>query len=103
MGKSGGRRSSISSLKGQTAVLGLEDTFSPGKEKDWKGKKGKKEKKGGGRLHYERCAHCQELYSEVIQKIFFLNFIKHFPLCNVMNFNNIFMGFLIVILGKINV
>ena len=71
MGKSGGRRSSISSLKGQTAVLGLEDTFSPGKEKDWKGKKGKKEKKGGGRLHYERCAHCQELYSEVIKKSFF--------------------------------
>ncbi|XP_023341147.1 sprouty-related, EVH1 domain-containing protein 2 isoform X2 [Eurytemora carolleeae] len=64
MGKNGGRRCSISSLKGQTAGLGLEDTFSPGKEKDWKGKKGKKEKKGGCRLHYERCAHCQELYSE---------------------------------------
>jgi len=78
MGKNGGRRCSISSLKGQTAGLGLEDTFSPGKEKDWKGKKGKKEKKGGCRLHYERCAHCQELYSEVIKKK--LNRIKHFYL-----------------------
>ena len=70
MGKDG-RRCSISSLKGQTVRLGLEDTFSQGKEKEWKGKKGKKARKGGGggggggRLHFERCAHCQELYSEV--------------------------------------
>jgi len=63
------RRSSISSLKWHPSSggLGLEDTFVyPLKEKGSKGKKGKGRKGGGGvlRLQQERCAHCQELYTE---------------------------------------
>ena len=40
--------------------------FNQGKEKG-KGKKGKRGKKGGTlRAQQERCAHCQDLYTEVI-------------------------------------
>jgi len=58
------RRSSISSLKRHAG--GLEDAFPfpQGKEKG-KGKKGKRGKKGGTlRAQQERCAHCQDLYTE---------------------------------------
>jgi len=74
------RPSSAATLKPQAVGLGLEDTFTlpPAKDKMPSkggggsgvggvvvGKKGKKGKKSCGlRAHQERCAHCQELYTE---------------------------------------